>query len=97
VIVVSHHTGQYENGDQERAEQQRSPRDPPIVPHQIGGNRNDQRRGDEANTQLPGPEHQIEMILPADLAPDGEDRLDGNQKLDDHQRAQKTIVHVSVR
>jgi hypothetical protein len=35
------------------------------------------------------------MILSADLAPDREDGLDGNEEFDDQQRAKKAIVHVS--
>jgi hypothetical protein len=34
------------------------------------------------------------MILAADFTPDREDRLHGNQKLDDQQRAEKAVVHV---
>ena len=48
-----------------------------------------------ADAQLPRPEHQVQMILAADLAPDREDRLDGNQEFDDQQRAEKSIVHVA--
>jgi len=34
------------------------------------------------------------MILAADFTPDREDRLDGNEKLDDQQWAKKAVVHV---
>jgi hypothetical protein len=37
------------------------------------------------------------MVLTADFTPHREERLDGNEKLDDQQRAEKTIVHVSER
>jgi hypothetical protein len=96
VVVISHHAGQQKQGDQQGAEQQCSPRDPPVVPRQITGNRNDQprRRGDDA--QLPGPEHELKIVLTTDLTPCREDGFGRNQKLDDQQRAEKTIVHVSV-
>ncbi len=33
------------------------------------------------------------MILAADFAPDRKDRFNGNQKLNDQQRAKKAVVH----
>jgi hypothetical protein len=94
VVIVSHHPGQQEKGDQQRAIKERSPRDGPIIPHQISGNGDNQRRRPESDAQLPRPEHQVEMILAADFAPGREDRLDGNEKFDDQKRAEKAVVHV---
>jgi hypothetical protein len=97
VVVVSHHPGQNEDRDQERAEQHGSPCNPPIVPHQIGGNSDNQAGRRRHDAQLPGPEHKIQMILAADFTPNREDRLHGNEEFDDQQWAEKTIVHVSVK
>ena len=33
------------------------------------------------------------MILSADLTPDREDRVDGDQEFDDQKRAEKAIAH----
>jgi hypothetical protein len=94
VVVVSHHPGQQEKGDQQRTIQQRFPRNGPIVPRHIRRNRDHQSRHREADPQFPRPEHQVEMILAADLAPGRKERLNRNQKLDDQQRAEKAVVHV---
>jgi hypothetical protein len=97
VIVVSHHTGDHHDRKQEREEHQSASCNPPIVVNQIGRDGNDQSGGGDANAQLPWPEHQIEMILTADLAPDGEDRLQRDQEFHDQQRAEQAIGHCSER
>jgi len=94
VVVVSHHAGNHKDHDQEREKQNGSPRDSPVVPHHIGRYRHNQSRGTHSKPQLPGPEHQVQMILAANLAPDREDSLDRNKKLDDQKGAEKAIVHA---
>jgi hypothetical protein len=94
VVIVSHHPGQQEKRNQQRTKKESSPCESPIVPHQISGNRHHQTRRREADPQLPRPEHEVEMILAANFTPHREDRLDGNEKFDDQQRAEKAIVHV---
>jgi hypothetical protein len=93
VVVVSHHAGNHKDHDQEREKQNGSPRESPVVPHHIGRNRHNQSRGSHGKPQLPGPEHQVQMILAADLAPHREDRLQRNQEFDDQQRAEKSVRH----
>ncbi len=55
----------------------------------------DERGRAQRDAQFPGPEHQIEVILAAHLAPEGEHHFDGHQKLDHQKRAKHVIRHTA--
>jgi len=56
--------------------------------------RRNQPRRSHADTELPRPEHDVEVILPADFAPCRENRADRDQEFDDQERAKQMLRHV---
>jgi len=84
VVVVGHQASQSDRENQQRGGCAN------VLACRNGDN---QSRRKQAESELPGPEHQIEMILPADVAPEGDCDLQSEQKFDHKQQTKKAVAH----
>jgi len=77
--------------------QQRAIENHPAQPHaadQLRRDRGDQPSSRQRQAEFPGPKHQVQIVLPAHLAPEREAHVDGDQKYDDKQRTNQLRAHV---
>ena len=82
VIVESHESRDRDDHRQQKKIEQDAARYP-VSTGQTAGDADDQKCRCDAKPELPGPEHEIEMVLTAHLAPEGEYYLqsDRNSKI----------------
>src|SRR5438552_2177123 len=65
VVIIRDQAGEDHRRDQQRAVEQNAAPDGARAARQIGRNSGDQRRGGHAQPELPGPVHQVEVVLSA--------------------------------
>jgi len=93
VVVVGDYAGGDDNCKQESGVDDGSAGEAGFAFKEFGCDRGDEPRAGHSQAEFPGPEHEIEMILAAHLAPEGEPDFDGYEEFDNQERSEETICH----
>jgi len=93
VVVIRDQARHQHQQQQAHFHQKDSCARPPQTARQARSHRHHQRCACKRNRDFPGPEHKLDVILAAGMAPEGDQHLDSDQILDSQQDSKQTWAH----